>query len=180
MTTMTHHEDHKGHSDHEEKTIETLSTPPIQIPPASLSRRITAGIVDSLVITLAYVALIFVGQGASTFSSISLNLATSVYLIVITFAYYFVLEGTFASTVGKSLLKLRVLGKDGDPCSFRASFQRNILRFIDWLPVLYLVAAFTILTSRDRQRVGDRVAATVVTRAAEKDINPPPAPFLFH
>lgn len=180
MATMFHHEDHEGHSDREEKTIETLSTPPIQIPPASLSRRITAGIVDSFVIALVYVALVFVGRGVSAFWSISLNLAGSIYLVVITFAYYFVLEGTFASTVGKSLLKLRVLSKDGDPCSFHASFKRNILRFVDWLPILYIVAAFAILTSRDRQRIGDRIAATVVTRAEEKDINPPPAPFLFH
>jgi uncharacterized RDD family membrane protein YckC len=37
-----------------------------------------------------------------------------------------------------------------------------------------------MIVSSDRQRIGDLVARTIVTRAPEKDINAPPAPFLFH
>jgi len=75
---------------------------------------------------------------------------------------------------------LRVVGKDGGPCSLDASLKRNLLRFLDWLPLFYIVAAICILASHDRRRLGDRVASTMVTKVPEKDINPPPAPFLFH
>jgi len=143
---MSHHDEHENHSDHKEITIETLSTPPLHIPPAPLSRRIAAAAVDSLIVTLVWTLLMFAGERSfSQFwtikGALSLNVVTAGYLVIIVFAYYFLLEGTFASTAGKSLLKLRVLTKDGDPCSFGASFKRNVLRFVDWLPFLYVLAA---------------------------------------
>jgi uncharacterized RDD family membrane protein YckC len=181
---MSHQERHEGHTEHEDITIETLATPPPQIPPAPLSRRIIAGVADSGIIATGWIALIIGERGFLGFWTVAESMAVTArsvgYLATIAFAYYFALEGVFASTVGKSLLRLRVVGSDGEPCSFRASFKRNLLRFVDWLPALYLVAGFSILTSSHRQRVGDRVASTIVTKVPEKDINPPPAPFLFH
>lgn len=172
-----------AHDEHE-VTIETLSTPPTHIIPAPLHRRITAGIVDSFIV--ASVWLLLTGRWNESPELFTIIGATStppttlVYLAIVTFAYYFLLEWLFASTVGKSLLRLRVVGNDGDACSLSASFKRNLLRFLDWLPLFYIIGAIAILTSRDRQRIGDRVAATIVTKALEKDINPPSAPFLFH
>jgi len=167
-----------------EVTIESLTTPPIRIDSAPLPRRITAGFVDSFIVGLVWLALtgrwneipeLFTITGAT-----STPPTTLVYLAIVTFAYYFVLEWLFASTIGKSLLKLRVVGNDGDACSLSASLKRNLLRFLDWLPLFYIIGVIAILTSHDRQRIGDKVAATIVTEAPEKDINPPPAPFLFH
>lgn len=170
--------------DHQEISIDTLSTPPIRIHPAPLPRRISAGAVDSLIIILLW--LVFNG-GWSRFPILlteasvpSMPPTDLVYLIGITFVYYFVLEWVFASTIGKWLLKLHVVGKDGDACSMGASLKRNLVRFLDWLPLFYIIAAVSIFASRDRQRLGDRVASTMVTKVPEKDINPPPAPFLFH
>lgn len=181
MITMSQHDEHEGHSDHKEISIETLSTPPLKIPPAPLSRRVIAGVIDSSIVASVWILLIFRTSGSIAILSLTdVSYLTMVYLVTITFVYYFVLEGVFASTIGKSLLKLRVLGSDGEACSLRASFKRNALRFLDWLPFLYVVAGIAIAASRDRQRVGDMVAATIVTKAPEKDINPPPAPFLFH
>ncbi len=185
MRLMSHNHEHEGHSDNKEITIESLSTPPLHIPPAPLMRRIAAAVVDSAIVIFAWTLLMIAGgQSVSymwpTLDGIRLIAVAVGYLVIFVFAYYFLLEGMFASTIGKSMLRLRVLTTDGDPCSFGASFRRNLLRFVDWLPFLYLVAAVMILTSQHRQRIGDKVAATIVTRAPEKDINPPPAPFLFH
>ncbi len=177
---MSKHEEHGNHADHKEITIETLSTPPPKILPAPLLRRFIACVVDSAIIAAVYIALIVGSQGSPVVWKISTSLAEAGYLIILTFVYYFVQEALFAATIGKSILGVRVLGKDGEPCSIRASFKRNSLRFLDWLPFLYLLAGVAVLTSRNRQRIGDRIAATVVANAPEKDINPPPAPFLFH
>ena len=93
---------------------------------------------------------------------------------------YFALEWVFEATVGKSMLKLVVLDKDGNRCSLGASLKRNLFRFMDWPPALHLAVALAIAASSDRQRIGDFIRHTVVTETSEKDINPPPAPFLFH
>ncbi len=177
---MSTHEPHSGHANHKEITIETLSTPPPKILPAPLPRRFIACIVDSSIIGAVYVAVTAMFQGSATLWKASESPVNLSFLIALTFAYYFIQEGLFAATIGKSILRLRVLGLDGEPCSFGASFRRNFVRFLDWLPFLYGVGTIAVLASPRRQRIGDRVGATIVTSAPEKDINPPPAPFLFH
>jgi uncharacterized RDD family membrane protein YckC len=167
---------HWGHDDHKEVTIDTVRTPPLRIQPAPIQRRLIAGLIDSIIIGLAWLAVI-----AALRRGIEDQLVFNAgYLAVITFAYYSPQEGLFSLTIGKRLLGLRVLGKDGDPASIRESLIRNFLRFVDWLPFLYLLGAVTITISTKKQRLGDIAAGTIVTLAPEKDINPPPAPFLFH
>jgi uncharacterized RDD family membrane protein YckC len=172
--------DSPDRDEHREITVETLSSPPVQIKAASLVKRTLAGILDSIVLVAIWGAIVFSNQQG--FSS-AVEWWTSplfAYLAVVVFVYYFFLEGLLGATVGKHLLGLRVYDKNGDMCSFGASFRRNIFRFVDWLPFLYIVGAVAILVSRNRQRFGDRIAGTIVSNAPEKDINPPPAPFLFH
>jgi uncharacterized RDD family membrane protein YckC len=166
--------------EHKEITVETLSTPPLQIKPASLQKRTAAAIIDSLIIGLAWLTT-SVASGESLMRiTTRLNYWSLAQLVFLATAYYFVLEGLFAMTPGKSLLRLIVLEKSGDSCSFSASFKRNILRLLDWLPFLYFVGLLAAASSPHKQRIGDRFANTVVTNSPEKDPNPPPAPFLFH
>jgi uncharacterized RDD family membrane protein YckC len=174
---MGQHEGH-DHEPHRELTVETLSTPPLRVKPAPLGLRLAAGIIDSTIVALIWASLgIGFHQDVTPTAQDPLWLAS---LALITFVYYFILEWVFSASIGKRLLKLVVLSKDGDPCSLDASLKRNLLRFLDWLPICYAAAIIVIIVSSDRQRIGDLIARTIVTRAPEKDINPPPAPFLFH
>lgn len=177
---MSNHDEHEVRESRE-ITIDTLSSPPMRIPIAPLSRRIVAGGLDSFIILIIY-SLVTVWQKLPALIPFDTypSIAGLTLLATMTFLYYFILEGAFAATIGKSILKIRVLSNDGEACSFGASFTRNVLRFVDWLPMFYLVACVAIFVSQERRRVGDRVAGTVVSRTPEKDINPPPAPFLFH
>jgi uncharacterized RDD family membrane protein YckC len=170
---------HENQDDHREASIETLSTPPLKIPPAPVGKRFLAGLLDSIIIALVWFALIDFQYQTLASYAIRPTLSEA-YLGGVAFAYYFLQEGLFAATIGKSLLKLRVVERSGDPCSFGGSFKRNLLRFVDWLPAVYILAAVIISVSHERLRLGDIVAKTIVTIAPEKDINPPPAPFLFH
>jgi uncharacterized RDD family membrane protein YckC len=111
---------------------------------------------------------------------INAELANAGYLAAVTFTYYFLQEGLFSLTIGKRLLRLRILGREGDPASMQESLLRNLLRFVDWLPFLYILGILSVVISAERRRLGDLVAGTFVTPAPEKDTNPPPAPFLFH
>jgi len=78
-------------------------------------------------------------------------------------AYFIVLEATQGATLGKMALGLRVTRTDGAPISWTESIIRNLLRIIDGLFV-YLVGAILIWTSPLKQRLGDRVAKTIVVR----------------
>lgn len=174
---MGEHED-QDHAPHRELTVKTLATPPLRIKAAPLNRRLAAGIIDSIIVVLMWASLgIGFRQDVAPTVQDYWWLAS---LALVTFLYYFILEWIFSATVGKRLLKLVVLDRDGDPCSVGASLKRNLFRFLDWLPLFYVAAIIAILISSNRQRIGDLIARTIVTGAPEKGTNPPPAPFLFH
>lgn len=67
-------------------------------------------------------------------------------------------------TPGKRMVHLRVADAEGLKLEFRQVAIRNIMRFIDSLPLLYLVGGAAALLSRDAQRLGDMAANTVVIR----------------
>ncbi|MDP8981025.1 MAG: RDD family protein [Acidobacteriota bacterium] len=67
-------------------------------------------------------------------------------------------------TLGKRLLGLRVMDEQGLRLEFSQVAVRNLLRFVDYLPALYLVGgAACVLTARS-QRLGDLAANTIVAR----------------
>jgi uncharacterized RDD family membrane protein YckC len=68
-------------------------------------------------------------------------------------------------TVGKRLLRLRVVDAAGLRLEPSQVIVRNLMRFIDGLPALYLLGGITCTVSRHRQRLGDLAAGTVVIRA---------------
>lgn len=67
-------------------------------------------------------------------------------------------------TVGKRLFGLRVVDAAGLRLELSQVVIRNLLRYVDALPVCYLVGAVTALLNRRMQRLGDLAAATVVVR----------------
>ncbi len=67
-------------------------------------------------------------------------------------------------TVGKRLLRLRVVDAGGLRLEASQVMVRNLMRFVDALPLLYLLGGITCVVSRHRQRLGDLAAGTVVIR----------------
>ena len=162
-------------------TVDTLSTPPLDIQPAPLSRRIAAGFIDSLVLGFAFLIFLYSsGKGPMHLTQASNYYSAFALLVLFSFLYYSVLEGFLATTIGKSILKLTVVQLNGEACSLETAIKRNLLRYVDWLPTLYFIGTIAVVTSKHGQRIGDHLAGTIVTRTPEKDPNPPPAPFLFH
>ncbi len=83
---------------------------------------------------------------------------------LIFFVYYIVMEATQGATLGKMALGLRVVRVDGAPISWSESVIRNLLRIVDCL-VFYILGAILIWTSPLKQRLGDKVAHTVVVKS---------------
>lgn len=65
-------------------------------------------------------------------------------------------------TLGKRLLRLRVMDVQGLRLQFSQVAVRNLLRFIDSIPIFYCVGGIAMLLNRRNQRLGDLVANTIV------------------
>jgi uncharacterized RDD family membrane protein YckC len=65
-------------------------------------------------------------------------------------------------TLGKRLMRLRVTDVHGLQLQFSQVVIRNMLRFVDSLPLLYLVGGAACLINRRAQRLGDFAANTIV------------------
>lgn len=77
-------------------------------------------------------------------------------------------------TLGKKLLRLRVMDEQGLRLQFSQVVIRNLLRFIDSLPALYLIGGLVCLFNQRAQRLGDFAANTIVVwspRISEPDLN---------
>lgn len=67
-------------------------------------------------------------------------------------------------TVGKRMCRLRVVDAEGLRLQFNQVVTRNLLRFVDALPLFYLVGGAVAWFSPFCQRLGDIAANTVVIR----------------
>ena len=87
--------------------------------------------------------------------------------------YGFVMELRYGATLGKLLLKMRVVGEGGQKADLREVSLRNLWKIIEiFLPPRLPLLPLVILFNRNRQRVGDWLARTAVVDA--RLITPPP------
>ena len=100
--------------------------------------------------------------------------STLVYF-VISIGYGIACEwGWRGQTLGKKLFRLRVVDVEGMRLQFNQIVTRNLLRFVDSLPVVYFVGGLACWFSPKCQRLGDLAANTVVIRnphVTEPDID---------
>lgn len=66
------------------------------------------------------------------------------------------------ATPGKKTFGLKVVHDDLTPVGWQASILRNLLRSVDFLPVLYLFGLISTLLNQRFQRLGDIAAGTLV------------------
>jgi uncharacterized RDD family membrane protein YckC len=121
---------------HEEITVDTLSTPPVRVQPAPFSRRIAAGAIYSLVLGFAFLIFLHASSGTLMRHTELSNFSAVTFLALSSFPYYSVLEGLLATTIGKSIVRLTIVQRNGEGCSFEAAIKRNLLSYVDWLPIL--------------------------------------------
>lgn len=126
---------------------------------AILVNSIILGVIKS-VISFAFGGVHVEGGSVST----SLTGFPAVIIILIPILYFVVLEAVMSGTLGKMLLGMRITTLDGSRIGWGASIVRNLLRVIDGLPIAYILGAILIWTSPYKQRLGDRVAHTIVVR----------------
>ncbi len=140
---------------------------------AGIGSRFLAAIVDTLLIVLllalANFVLFVVAGAAGTLESSSSQAA--VWFIAalglvsfgVLWGYYIFFEMFWnGQSPGKRLVGLRVIRNDGSPIGAVESLVRNLIRFVDFLPLYYGIGVISMFISRRTQRLGDLAASTLV------------------
>ncbi len=127
--------------------------------------RFVAWMIDMLIISAASS---FVGKILTVLSAFSEDFAGAVFTLTyfaISIGYAMAMEWfSGGQTVGKRLLRLRVLDAQGLRLQGYQVVIRNLFRFLDMLPAAYLVGGIACLASSRCQRLGDMAANTIVIR----------------
>jgi len=143
--------------------------------PCGLGIRGVSIAIDSVVwVVLLFVSVVGVGaitgQLETAATGVSANLegprATLALGLWLTLAigYHTGFEWLFGKTLGKYLVGIEVRNADGTSPPIGAAFLRNVLRPVDFLPVLYGLGMIVIAFSDRNKRLGDRLGGTVVVR----------------
>jgi uncharacterized RDD family membrane protein YckC len=138
------------------------------------NRRVLAAIVDLAIVGAGTVLILFAADALASDSG-DVRGALSAVILGWALYYYFALESGDGQTVGKKLLKLRVVRADGRPAGMREIAVRTVLRVVDGVGA-YIVGLIVMLaTGQRRQRLGDLAAGTIVVDASAP-ASMPPAP----
>ncbi|NEU57880.1 RDD family protein [Halorussus sp. MSC15.2] len=127
---------------------------------ATVRERVTAYLADAVVVGATVVG-VAVGLGDSRRERRRLGALLG---LAVANLYHVVLEGTGGQTAGKRAVGIAVAGDDGERPSYASAATRTAFRFVDWLPVGYLLGLASIALTERRKRLGDLAANTVVVR----------------
>ncbi len=146
--------------------------PAVTVTPADLGKRIVAACIDLILMGVLMVVLGLVFGGTETHSdnggsgvSVNLTGVSAAMFFVVAFAYYWLLEATSGQTLGKLAMGIKVCGFAGEPIGVGRSLVRNLVRIVDFLPFFYLVGFMAAVFSKNRQRLGDLAATSIVAPA---------------
>jgi len=127
---------------------------------ASLKKRVVAHVIDALILIICVAILRSI---SFLFLNITLTIILELCGFILIFVYFIIAEKKYGRTIGKKWLRLRVTNIETKKnITWKQSIIRNLLRIVDGLPILYLVGIILILTTKQKQRLGDLTAKTVV------------------
>lgn len=129
---------------------------------APLGKRIFAQVMDVTAYLIFWLTLMAISS--------MLNIRMSLYYEFIGFIsfvgypmYYALMEAlNKGQTLGKSAMGIRVINQQGDILTFSQTILRSVLLLIDFLLSIGVIGCLFITATRNRQRIGDLAAATLV------------------
>jgi uncharacterized RDD family membrane protein YckC len=139
-----------------------------------LGSRFIAAIIDTLIIvalqTVVYLSLllIFLIVDDNLMGSQWLTAVIILLAFLFLWGYYIYFETSWnGQTPGKRWAGIRVIRQNGMPVTLAEVVIRNLIRFIDFLPILYGVGIVAMFADERSRRLGDLAAGTLVVRAPQ-------------
>ena len=160
--------------------IDTPEQVELEFAVAGLGSRFVAILLDHLVqvgilFLLFFSSVFLLGATVNRASVLGKWIAAAfvVLYFLIIWSYFTLFEAFWnGQTLGKRVMKLRVIKDSGRQITFFEALSRNLLRFVDYLPALYLAGVIAMLCTKRHQRLGDLAAGTIVVheRADEQPL----------
>jgi uncharacterized RDD family membrane protein YckC len=143
-------------------TTHNIATPEgveLRLPVAGLAARAIAWLIDGgiklVVIWVLALIMSFVGRFGWGLMYAGLFAALWFYNVLFEVLNH-------GATPGKKAVDIRVVNINGTPVGWSGSLLRNLIRFVDALPGVYLFGCISVLLSDKFQRIGDLAAGTIV------------------
>lgn len=134
-----------------------MQTTRVVDPTNTLWRRIGAFIIDAIIESVISIVLLAI------FDSTIGKVIAWLVITAISIANLVILQGATGASIGKKLIGLAVVDANGRVCGVGKAFVRWIGWVIDGFPYCFpAVGLVTFFSSKDHQRVGDRLAKTYV------------------
>ena len=157
------------------------SPAPSALVPASVGRRAVAIAIDYAMVSFALGPLMqrywpdlldrVLAGDQDVFTDVMIVHVIGAVAIV---AYTALAEGFFGRTLGKHLLGIEVRSvESGASVTWRQALLRSAVRVVDELPAAYLIGLISIIAGPKPQRLGDRMAGTMVVMRPSGDSQPP-------
>ncbi|MBL7645188.1 MAG: RDD family protein [Candidatus Hydrogenedentes bacterium] len=126
--------------------------------------RFLAWIIDVLVIAaVSSAAFSIAGFSGALVGNVGFAFAI-IFIFAFGFGYRIVMEWRFrGQTLGKRILRLRVMDAGGLRLQLHQIVLRNLIRVVDMLPFAYALGGTTMLFNARNQRLGDIAANSIVT-----------------
>ena len=144
---------------------ELNESPALPVPRASFLQRFAAYFVDTMILGLVTGCLgsFFGVIGSAARGGPWSDMAGAIGL-VIPAAYFFWAYSTDGQTVGKRILKIKVVSRDGTPLNWRKGLLRTVGYFLSSLP--FGLGFLWALWDEDMQAAHDKIAGTCVVPAS--------------
>ncbi|MBL3528405.1 MAG: RDD family protein [gamma proteobacterium endosymbiont of Lamellibrachia anaximandri] len=120
--------------------------------------RAGAWAIDAAIRAVLYIAI---GLSFSYFGGVGVAIIL-IALFLIEWFYPVLFEVKSGATPGKKAMGIWVIHDNGTPVTLSASVIRNLLRAVDFMPVMYGFGLLSMLFNREFKRLGDLAAGTLV------------------
>jgi uncharacterized RDD family membrane protein YckC len=156
--------------------IDTPELVSIELPLAGIGSRFIALLVDYLIwgagFTVLALLLSVILPSMVAFSRISAQWAFALvvlFFFLVNWGYFTLFEAFWnGRTPGKRVAGIRVIQRSGRAIGLFESMARNLVRYVDQIPGVYVVGVITMFCTRQHQRLGDLAAGTLVVRDREE------------
>ncbi len=120
--------------------------------------RASAWAIDAAIRAVLYIVI---GLSFSYFGGVGVAIIL-IALFLIEWFYPVLFEVKSGATPGKKAMGIWVIHDNGTPVTLSASVIRNLLRAVDFMPVMYGFGLLSMLFNREFKRLGDLAAGTLV------------------
>jgi uncharacterized RDD family membrane protein YckC len=143
---------------------------PLQLPAAGPVPRALAWLID---LVIRFGGLIVMSPLLLMLGDLGKGIYLGLMFLVF-WVYPIVLEVWLGQTLGKRVLGLRVVARDGAPLGWMPAIVRNLLRTVDILPFGYALGLVSCLCDAHGRRLGDLVAGSLVVHSPTRTFVAPP------